>query len=126
MKLKRFSRTVHIATPLSYLLILGFFIAWALVAPGRYAFGMGRRNLFTLLADCVCWMLFTVNVVCILCSLGLLAENVFRRKRFPGNTFAKNVVLNAWPVLALFCLCACDFRMVGDYFLIPLRMLPIY
>ncbi len=126
MKLQRFSRTVHIATPLSYLLILGFFIAWAFLAPGRYAFGMGRRNLFTLFADFVCWVLFTVNIVCILCSLGLLAENVFRRKRFPEKTFAKNVVLNAWPMLALFCLCACDFRMVCDYFLIPLRMLPIY
>ncbi len=126
MKLKRFSRTVHIVTPLSYLLILGFFIAWAVLAPGRYMFDMRPRNLFSLLADCVCWVLFTVNVVCIMCSLGLLAENVFRRKRLPEKTFFKNVVLNAWPVFALFCLCACDFRMVCDYFLIPLRMLPIY
>jgi len=104
---------------------MGFFAAWALLAPGRYTFGMGRATLLTVLADILCWTLFTINIFCILCSTGLLAENVFRRKRFAGKGFARNVALNAWPLAALFCVCACDFRMVCDYFLIPVRMLPI-
>ncbi len=126
MKFKRFSKTVHIATPLSYLLIACFFAAWAFWATGRYTFYGGSRNLASMLADLLCWVLFTANIVCILCSIGLLAENVIRKKRYPGKVFFKNVLLNAWPVLTLFYVCACDFRMVGDYFLIPIRMLSIY
>lgn len=122
--MQKLKKIIHIATPLSWLLLGGFFLFWTVWAPGHYHMDGPLTNMITRLANRTCWLLFTLNVICILGSAALLIHDVVQWKRLAHRGLLQHLLLDAWPLLALFLLSSFDWRLACDYLLIPFRMLP--